>query len=373
MERYSDPDRIFSYEYRAVSRSLFDRVFRYWLNYFFRFVPPTMSANLLSMIGNVGSWLALSLMIGFGASDGSHYRLVFLVAALGVLFYHTADNLDGRQARRLGASGPLGEFVDHWFDSFNVFFFPLGTVAAFPVVPVPWSLAIILLAGLADWSTLRVVCKTNEMYFGPVSTDEGIFVYWAFLFSIPFVGYPFWATVHPVLGFPPVYALIILIIFNFCYVIISNLIKYKGMGGLSLLVEALVVSPILLWVYVSLPVFGRQVTLIPALLLLGFTCSRHVGDLLRARLVGLEYAGLYPDMILCSLFLLAVSLVHRFVVQLPPWLLLLPLVVYMVNTLQALVLQFVRTTRRVYDCLGITLFGCSPGEKVVVAERFPIK
>lgn len=373
MERYSDPERIFSYEYRAVSRSLFDRVFKYWLSYFFRFVPSTMSANLLSMIGNVGSWIALSLLIGFGASDGSHYRLVFLLAALGVLFYHTADNLDGRQARRLGVSGPLGEFVDHWFDSFNVFFFPLGAVAAFPVVPVSWALAIILLAGLADWSTLRVVLKTNEMYFGPVSTDEGIFLNWAFLFSVPFVGYSFWATPHAVLGFPPIFALIALIIANFCYVILSNLIKYRLMGALSLVTEALVVSPILLWVYVSLPVFGRQVTLIPALLLMGFTCSRHVGDLLRARLVGLKYTGLYPDMILSSLFLLAVSLVHGFVQPLPPWLLLLPLVVFMVDTFQALVLQFVRTTRRVYEYLGVTLFGCAPIEKIIVAERFTAK
>ncbi len=345
---------------------MFDRVFRYWLSYWFKAVPAGMSANLLSMIGNIGSWFALALLISFGASDGAFYRQVFILAGLAVLFYHTVDNLDGRQARRLGISGPLGEFVDHWFDSFNVFFFPLGAFAAFPGVPASLGIATVLLAGLADWSTLRVVLKTNRMYFGPFSTDEGIFVYWAFLLSVPFTGYAFWALPHPVLGFPPVYLMFYVTIFNFVYVIVSNLIQYRLMGLRSLVIEALSVAPIIVWAYTVLPVFGRQITLIPALLLLGFTCSRHVGDLLRTRLVGLRYPVLYLDTIACSLFLLGVSLMHSFIHPLPAWALLLPFVVFLVDTLQALIAQFIRTTRRVYEYLGIELFGCSPVERPIL-------
>lgn len=368
MERYSDPDCIYSYKYQSISHSLFDRVFRYWLDYSFKFVPPRMSANLLSMVGNIGSWFALILMIAFGSNYGVHHRHLFAIAGLSVAFYHTVDNLDGRQARRIGCTGPLGEFVDHWFDSFNVFFFPLGALAAFPVFPTGWAIFVVVVCSLADWMTLREVMKTNTMYFGPVSTDEGIFMYWAFLLSVFFFGYDFWALPHPVFGIRPIYLLFIAFGLSCSSVILKTLIKYRGMGLREIMVELAVMAPVILWIYTAGPVFGQQFTLITGLLVIGFMGSRHVGDLLRARLVGLEYPVLYPDLTVCSVFVLAVSLVHRHVAPLPPWLLLLPIVILLVDTIQALVTQFLRTVRRVYDCLGIQLFGLNEREKIVIVE-----
>lgn len=367
MDKYSAPERIYTYQYESVSRSLFDKVFRYWLNYAFRFIPPTMSANLLSMIGNIGSWFALFILISLGSRNGLPYhRLVFAVASLSVCFYHTVDNLDGRQAKRLGSCGPLGEFVDHWFDSFNVFFFPLGAIAAFPVIPASWAIASIILAGLADWLALREVHKTNVMYFGPVSTDEGIFFYWCMLFMIFLLGYDFWATPHPVLGIPPIAAALACVSFNFVYQILRVLVKYRFMGLREIIIETIHYIPVVLWIIVTGPVLGDRSVLISGLLAIGFVGSRHVGDLLRVRLTGLSWPRFYPDLAACMVFMTIIVSVERFLFSLPHWVLVLPMVLLFVDTAHALVLQFTRTARRVQECLGISLFGTSLKQHPVV-------
>lgn len=373
MERYSNPDIVYSYKYEAVSHSLLDKVFRHWLNYAFRFVPPRMSPNLLSMIGNVGSWFALWLLILFGDSSSPRLRILFGIASFSVFFYHTVDNLDGRQARRLGCYGPLGEFVDHWFDSFNVFFFPLGAVAIFPGVPFSWAVGLLVLSTVADWIVLREVYKTNRMYFGPVSTDEGIAFYWLFLFAIFLLGRDFWALPHPVLGFPPCLLMFPCYAIALIGTIVMTLIKNRFLGFGHVLVELLFFVPVVCWILAAKPILGYRFALISGLLLIGFIGSRHIGDLLRARLVGLEYPVFYPDLAVYSLAVLAVSVLSLVGVPLPRWLVVFPAVVLFVDTAHALVLQFLRMIRRVYDCLGITLFGFPDAEKVAVVEAYTRK
>lgn len=213
------------------------------------------------------------------------------------------------------------------------------------------------MASLADWSALREVLKTNVMYFGAVSADEGIFVYWALLFAVFFLGYGFWADPHPVLGFPPIILVFLIGGFNFTYQLVRNLIKYRLMGFRELLIEFLFFVPIILWIHTVSPILGERFILITGLLAIGFVGSRHVGDLLRVRLTGLEYPKFYPDLAICAVFLLVITVVQRFWMQLPPWLLLLPMVILYVDFTHALVLQFLKTIRRVHDCLGVSLFG----------------
>ena len=42
-----------------------------------------------------------------------------------------ADGIDGKQARRTGTSGPLGELFDHGLDSWATFFMPVGMYSLF--------------------------------------------------------------------------------------------------------------------------------------------------------------------------------------------------------------------------------------------------
>lgn len=45
------------------------------------------------------------------------------------------DGIDGKQARRLGMSGPLGELFDHGLDSWTSFFIPVTLFSVFGKVP----------------------------------------------------------------------------------------------------------------------------------------------------------------------------------------------------------------------------------------------
>lgn len=49
-------------------------------------------------------------------------RVFFLCNKLQYLI----DGIDGKQARRIGVSGPLGEMFDHGLDSYIVFFIPFS-------------------------------------------------------------------------------------------------------------------------------------------------------------------------------------------------------------------------------------------------------
>lgn len=45
-------------------------------------------------------------------------------AAVNIFLAYTLDGIDGKQARRIGLSGPLGELFDHGLDSYSAFFIP---------------------------------------------------------------------------------------------------------------------------------------------------------------------------------------------------------------------------------------------------------
>jgi ethanolaminephosphotransferase len=60
---------------------------------------------------------------GEGGSSPDAYpnRFLILLYAIGVFIYNTMDNMDGKQARKIGASSPLGLIMDHGCDSLNSF------------------------------------------------------------------------------------------------------------------------------------------------------------------------------------------------------------------------------------------------------------
>jgi phosphatidylglycerophosphate synthase len=356
MDYYDDPDGIPVYHYRSVNKSILDRVYVHWWNIAIRAVPARMSANLLSMLGNVGSWAAMAILMLFGPSIGPSQPWLFALAGLLVFIYQTIDCVDGMQARRIGSSGPLGEFVDHWFDAFNVFFFPLGVIVAFPVVPAGWAVPAIVISGLADWIVLRELAETGEMRFGYISTDEAITIYILFLLSVPLLGYAFWSQPLPWLGLPPCFLLLALPILGNGFMCIHTLIKIRFAGTRNLLVQLASTIPLMVWVFVAEYRMQPRWMLILGLLTIGFVGARHVGDLLRVRLLGMRQPAWYPDLVSSSAAVLVVSMLHLVWPALPAWLFSAPLLMVLVLTAMSLIQQFRRTVQRVQACLGIGLF-----------------
>lgn len=58
-------------------------------------------------------------------------RWVWLVAAINIFLAYTLDGIDGKQARRTGTSGPLGELFDHGLDSYSSVLVPIYMFSLF--------------------------------------------------------------------------------------------------------------------------------------------------------------------------------------------------------------------------------------------------
>ena len=83
--------------------------------------PPSPSPNAITVLGLLPaaacSFLAAYLAPGFGGQPVSPHLAAATGAAM--FFYSTMDNMDGKQARRAGASSALGLLVDHGCDAVN--------------------------------------------------------------------------------------------------------------------------------------------------------------------------------------------------------------------------------------------------------------
>ena len=354
MERYSDPDRPFKYAYKSINNSAINAFYsKYWLPLAIKVVPERASANLVSVIGDMGVWAAFLILSGllFGPVNivGREYPWIFGVCALLLFFYHTMDNLDGCQARKTGQSGPLGEFVDHWFDSFNTFLIPLGLGLAFPVIP-PLMVAItILLCCLADWLSLRTTRNTGVLVFGRVSSEEALFVAYVFFFAVWLTGYDWW-TRPGFFGVPRAVLVYALPGLGF---LASILMTFKSAGRPDLLaIMASCIIPIFAWTIVGEWRLGSMATLVGCLLM-GFSTARFSGDVMRDRLVGLEYRGFYPSIIVMD----ALLLLSEFIPGLPSWTSSAVIALSFIGLFISLAGQFYRTVGRVRETLGIGFFG----------------
>ena len=94
--------------------------------------------------------------------NGSYPTAFYIIAALGVFAYQTLDNLDGQQARKIGACSPLGQLIDHGLDSFTASSFIILLVCCLGLEGdcfYTWLLMLINLVGI-------FLANTEEYYTG---------------------------------------------------------------------------------------------------------------------------------------------------------------------------------------------------------------
>jgi phosphatidylglycerophosphate synthase len=104
---------IATHRYVACEPSLLDGLFQPWWNAATAALPRWLAPNAVTLLGTVAVVSTLPLTIG--AEPLSAAANVALAVA--VFVYQTADAIDGKQARRLGLSSPLGQLVDHGCDA----------------------------------------------------------------------------------------------------------------------------------------------------------------------------------------------------------------------------------------------------------------
>ncbi|MFA6504638.1 MAG: CDP-alcohol phosphatidyltransferase family protein [Treponemataceae bacterium] len=361
MDTYYDPDRPKTYSYKGENRSIADKyVLKHWWPIALKAIPAKAPANLVSMVGNLGSYLAFfiasGLLLGPVSVIGREKPWIFGVIAFGLFFYQTLDALDGIQARRTGASGPLGEFVDHWFDSFNVFLVPLGIVIAFPVIPWQVMVPCQLIYTTTNWILIRALNNTQVLVFDKFSTEEGQIAAQLFYLSVWILGYDFWAK-PLVFGVPPIWIGYALLPLGMLFTAVRSYKDSRGFGLLSIAIASLL--PLSAWVFLAVPRVG-ETAIIMGGLTLGFSGSRYVGQLIQDRLIGRVYNPYLPDIAGGGIALCAIALIPG----LPDWSIIVSGSFMFIWTIVALASQFNVTLSRIRKILGRGLFWPLTGSKL---------
>ncbi|KAJ3483154.1 hypothetical protein NLI96_g6509 [Meripilus lineatus] len=196
------------YQYRGVDKSLLSR---HVLNPFWTWLvtlwPTWIAPNTITLSGFCLVLLNFATLMYFdpdylSEKDGATTppRWVYFTWAAGLFVYQSFDAIDGKQARRTGMAGPLGEMFDHGCDALNTTLEVVLAGRALNLGRSWWTVAsqVATLANfyLTTWEEYH----TGQLYLGVFSGPvEGIIMIVIIYLISGIFGPEFWDT--PVLTF----------------------------------------------------------------------------------------------------------------------------------------------------------------------------
>ncbi|KAH8385400.1 hypothetical protein KR200_011374 [Drosophila serrata] len=135
------------YKYSSIDTSFLSvYVMHPFWNYCVKFVPKWLAPNVLTFVGFLMTVINFILIAHYdwrfeAANDlekgNTVPAWVWTVAAINILIYYNLDGMDGKQARRTGTSGPLGELFDHGLDSYSAALIPIYIFSLFGTADLP--------------------------------------------------------------------------------------------------------------------------------------------------------------------------------------------------------------------------------------------
>jgi phosphatidylglycerophosphate synthase len=351
-------DRVMDYSYRAHDDSLLGPLIRCHVSVkLLPYIPCTISANALTISGHVAVAFGFlwSMVIGAGPLAGWEApRWVYLVPAVALAVYLITDDVDGPQARRIGASGPLGDFLDHWLDALAGFLVPLGAFAAYGADP-PLTAAFIVLCGLAWWTATAERWVTGELRLPPISDVEMTVIMMAIHLAAAIGGPKVWK--QTVLGITLIDGVVW---FGVISTVILTVTAAARGGPARRSIPGLMATlvPLGIWymtaLYADLPIAAS--VLVP--LIFGMAIAAHVGEILRRCLIGTRQHP-YDKVLIAVGIMLLLSLL--------PAQLRAPAVVGLITGMAALAIaihlvhQFAQTVRYIMERRGESLFARRSG------------
>eukprot|EP00923_Selenidium_pygospionis_P032821 GHVN01057767.1.p1 GENE.GHVN01057767.1~~GHVN01057767.1.p1 ORF type:complete len:324 (+),score=14.64 GHVN01057767.1:83-1054(+) len=109
------------HKYRSGSATNLDRFLDWaWWSRVYIYVPDTVAPNLLTFIGWLCALLSAALVFFHCPSFTELIPRWVALSCFALLFtFQTLDAIDGKHARRIGESTPLGQLFDHCCDAFT--------------------------------------------------------------------------------------------------------------------------------------------------------------------------------------------------------------------------------------------------------------
>jgi phosphatidylglycerophosphate synthase len=168
-----------------------------------RRLPRSLSPNSISVFG-------LTHMLGSGVFTWlgiQHGRWWYLGTLWCIAVYLTCDNIDGIFARAHGKTSRLGEFFDHWFDTFANGVLSVSIGLAFGLHG--WLfLAYLGALSLVQFSIYWEQLHTGKMIFGRLGSNESVLMIMAlFVLLTVFYGQRWISYEEGVVSFPMLVAL----------------------------------------------------------------------------------------------------------------------------------------------------------------------
>lgn len=119
------------YEYHGGEYSFLDNLLNpFWLKVAYSF-PTWFAPNLITLSGLIiNITAALLLAINDPMMLGEAPGWMYINAAICLQIYAIFDAADGKQARRLNASSPLGQIFDHGCDAVNLIFIIVSSLCS---------------------------------------------------------------------------------------------------------------------------------------------------------------------------------------------------------------------------------------------------
>ncbi|GAA5868901.1 hypothetical protein JCM16303_000300 [Sporobolomyces ruberrimus] len=156
--------------------------------------PPhgTVPSKLTNILGWVRERIGAGAM---GSDEVCPPNWMYWSFAVGLFAYQSLDAIDGKQARRTGTSGPLGELFDHGCDAINT---TLGAILAASSLNLGlswWTVASLVATNcnfyLSTWEEWHTGTLFLSAFSGPV---EGILLVVGIFTVTGFKGPQFWDT-----------------------------------------------------------------------------------------------------------------------------------------------------------------------------------
>ena len=89
-------------------------------------MPDTIAPNAITLFGLLLHTFATIILCSMGPFDSSAPRWALFLYGFCVFSYQHLDNVDGKQARKIKNSSPLGMIMDHGCDALGVLCLTVG-------------------------------------------------------------------------------------------------------------------------------------------------------------------------------------------------------------------------------------------------------
>lgn len=112
-----------TYVYHGADYTLIENFLNPFWTWFASFFPDWMAPNMITLIGLIINVVSSLIVLYHDPTvEGKAPSWVYVLASFSLVTYLNFDCADGKQARRLNASSPLGQLFDHGCDAINEVF-----------------------------------------------------------------------------------------------------------------------------------------------------------------------------------------------------------------------------------------------------------